>query len=156
MREDVRNSRAVTILIVCMTLGALALLLLEPGPPAWSRMALLSAETAADCELVVIDFVLPGANDLSNYECVISPDGEAAWQRSGSELRMAVVGDGSDKLPPAQVDQLLGTLGALRYRSGLDLRNVLLGSDSDPAIAANLPPQAHDLHALLVRKGILR
>jgi hypothetical protein len=156
VNSEARNTRVVAILIVSMTLGAAALLWLEPPTPGWSSSTLLMAETVRGLEEVRIDFTgLGDGLNTGDYDCVVKPDGECEWRPRGSHISMLVVGSDDDAMPATQARTLLAVLGSMSQRHGLDLGGVWLHPLSDARLHPELPRSAHDLCDLLVRKGII-
>ena len=157
MSDERRNARVVSALVTAMTLGALVLFALEPKSGRALPANLLIAESGLRLTDATIDFAAPGHNlDLAAYDCVVFPDGQAVWQPLSPSIRVAVVGDGGERLSDVQREQLLALLGNMKYLGGLRFDAVKLDSESDPTVMTGLPAQAFDLRALLVRKGILR
>lgn len=153
---DTRNTKVVAYLIGAMTLGAVILLWSEPPTPGWSAEALLMAESVRGISEVQIDYV--AADDrlpAEEYDCLILPDGACQWQPRGPRIRLGVVGSAGSRLPSAQARTLLTAFGAMTQRHGLDLRHVWLHPASDARLHPELPPAAHDLVRLLVRKRIV-
>jgi len=139
-----------------MTAGVTLLLWLEPAAPGWSRTTLLMAESARAVESVQIEYLAPGApGAASDYDCLVMPGGQCVWRPSGPQVRLAVVGS-DGPMPEAQARQLLAVFGNLTQRHGLDLGRVWLHPGSDARLHPELPVAAHDLCALLVRKGVIR
>jgi hypothetical protein len=139
-----------------MTLGAAALLWLEPPTPGWSPATLLLAESVRAVEAVQIEYAAPNAGvDPATYDCTVLPSGECAWRPSGPQIRLAVIGSEAQRLSEAQAETLLAVFGAMTQRHGLDLNRVWLHPASDARLHPELPAQAHDLCDLLVRKGIV-
>jgi hypothetical protein len=154
--SDKRNVLIVALLIATMTAGAAALLWLEPPTPGWPSATLLMAERAHAVEDVQIEYVGPdAAPDPADYDCLISRAGNCEWRPCGPRIRLGVIGSGSQHLPSAQARTLLAVFGALTQRHGLELKRVWLHPASDARLHPELPPDAHELCDLLVRKGIV-
>jgi hypothetical protein len=153
---DTRNSKTVVLLIGSMTLGAALLLWFEPPVPGWSSTTLLMAESAGTVEDVQVTYVWPQAViDPAAYDCLVLPSGECEWRPRDGRVRLAVIGSGADRLTDAQAETLLVVLGSLTQRHELRLDRVWLDPPSDARLYPDLPPEAHDLCELLVRKGII-
>jgi hypothetical protein len=154
--SDTRNTKIVAMLIGSMTIGAAALLWLEPPTPGWSSATLLMAESVRPIEDVQIDYVEPGsAEGPAAYDCVIAPSGQCTWRPQGPQVRMAVIGAESGRMTREQAEKVLAVFGSLSQRHGLDLERVWLHPASDARLHPELPAPAHDLCDLLVRKGII-
>ncbi len=148
-----RNAKVVVSLVTSVSLGAGVLLSTEPEFRQW---AVPPCDPQSPPSEVQIAWVPPERPlDPNRYDCLIYPDREPLWQPRGPRLHVAVVGTGQDRLPREQVRRLLAVLGGLR-RIGLDLSAFELEPESDVRLHPDLPPQAHDLCALLTRKGIVR
>ena len=156
MSADKRNTLIVVFLIASMTLGAAILLWLEPPAAGWSPTTLLMAESVRDIDDVQIEYVGPDASvDLGTYDCVVLPSGVCRWQPHGPRIHLAVVGAGGQRLSQAQAETLLAVFGSMTQRHGLDLERVWLHPASDARLHLELPPEAHDLCDLLVRKDVV-
>ena len=155
MGPDKRNAKIVASLIASMTIGATALLWLEPPMPGWSSTTLLMAESARGVEEVQIDYISAPA-DRGFFDCVIAPDGNCHWAPRSSTVRLAVVASDAQALPQPQAETLLAVFGTMAQRHGLDLARVWLHPASDARLHPELSDQAHDLCELLLRKGIVR
>ncbi len=148
-----RNAKVVVSLLISVSLGTGVLLSTEPqmrqwAVPPWNPQRPPSA--------VRIAYIPPEQTpEPEQYDCLIYPDREPLWRPRGAELQVAVVGSSEDRLPREQVRRLLAVLGGLR-RIGLDLSAFRLDPRSDVRLNPDLPPQAHELCALLTRKGIVR
>lgn len=162
MTGETRNTRVVVCLILAMTIGAGILLWLEP------RSAVSSAEVARlspgtplmatggiPVEEVIITYALPGDGQVENADCVILPDGSCVWRADSPRVHLVVRGSQSAKLSAAQKQSLLAALGSMTHGRGGRLVRVRLGEGSDARRQPGLPPQAHDLCELLVRKGMI-
>lgn len=156
-REEARNAKVVTALVTCMTIGAIVLFALQPATVGVRSNPLLTSTNSELLNSAVIDFAALGHRlDLERYDCVVFPDGELVWQPLSADIRIAVVGNGEAQIPAPQARELLATLGSMRYTLGLRLSNLALDDASNPSVHPELPPQVHDLAALLVRKGMIR
>jgi hypothetical protein len=154
--SDKRNTKVVAFLIGSMTLGAAVLLGLEPPTRGWSATTLLMAERVRAIEDVQVQYADPDAVvDPNAYDCVVWPSGECQWQPHGPRICLAVMGSGSQPLPHTQAETLLAVFGSMTQRHGLDLRRVWLHPASDARLHPELPPAAHELCNLLVRKSIV-
>ena len=154
--SDIRNTKVVALLIASMTVGAVALLWLEPPTPGWSSATLLMAESAHRIDEVRVEFVGPEAEpDPATYDCAILPSGDCTWKPRGAQIRLLVLASDEPKLPRSQAEMLLAVFGSLTHRHGLNLDRVWLHPASDARLHPELPAQAHDLCDLLVRKGIV-
>ena len=156
MTADTRNTKIVAALVASMTVGAAALLWLEPPTPGWASATLLMAESGRAIEEVRIDFAASGTlGDPSGYDCAVYPSGECDWRPRGARIRLLVAGSGPQGLPSAQAEKLLAVFGSMTQRHGLNLERVWLHPASDARLHPELPVAAHDLCDLLVRKGIV-
>ena len=156
MTADTRNTITVAFLIGSLTLGAAILLWFEPPVPGWSSATLLMAESVPAIEEVQIDYAGPDVSiDPAAYDCLVLPNGECQWRPRDPRIRLAVVGSEAQRLSQPQARTLLAVFGSMTQRHGLDLRRVWLHPASDARLHPELPPQAHDLCDLLVRKGIV-
>lgn len=157
MNNESRNARAAGVLIAAMTMGAIVLFALEPRTTRMPRGTLLMAESGQAVEAVVIDYVPYGQPpDPDYFNCVLHADGQVEWRSHAGVVRVAIIGSDSDRLPLAQAERLLELIGQIRYSTGVPISEVKLGSGADAVNEPQLPPQARDLHALLVRKGLVR
>ncbi len=151
-----RNTKVVALLIASMTLGAVVLLWAEPPTPGWSSGTLLMAESAQPVREVRIEYTdSEKIAETGPWDCIIRPDGQCVWQPGGEKIRVLIDGDGEARLSEAQARTLLAVFGSLTQRHGLDLHRVWLHPASDARLHPELPPAAHDLCRLLVRKGII-
>ncbi len=155
MPQDRRNVIVVVSLIAAMTAGAQLLRWFEPSTPQWTSATELSAETGAPIEDVTIEFA---ADDTTlapeQVDCVVYPDRSYTWSPRGSHLRLVVRGTADGSLPREQGETLLAILGGLCRDQNLPLDRIRLAPDSDVRSFPDLPRQAHDLRALLDRKGL--
>lgn len=157
MKDEIRNTRFVAGLIGGTTVCALVLMSLQTRTPRASGNFLLAAEQSLTVDEAAIEYAPRGEEiDLRAFDCVVWPSGELVWEPRGSSIRIAVVGDESPTLPAAQSSQLLNVLGGLRYNAGLRSPGLSLADTSNAALHPELPAQAADLRALLVRKGLIR
>lgn len=148
-----RNAKVVVSLVVSVSLGTGVLLSTEPELRQW---AVPPCDPQTRPRQVQIAYVPPERGvEPGQYDCLIYPDREPLWQPRGPALHVAVVGTSQDRLPKQQVRRLLAVLGGLR-RIGLELSAFELEPASDARLHPDLPPQAHELCALLTRKGIVR
>lgn len=145
-----RNTKVVACLIGSLTLGAGLLLTLEPPGRAWSQPPLLAAQSAQVRDIVV--HVAPEGTDLSNYDCVIFPDRAPLWRTAGRVMRVGVLCEGDTPLTTQQAQDLLAVLGAAG--AGQHAR-VAIDPASDVREGSGRGAAAHDLLALLERKGLL-
>lgn len=153
--NESRNLKVVAVLIAAMTVGGGVLLFLEAPRVGWSTQTLLMAEQVDPLASLAIELVPPDTAELAAYDCVLTPAGECRWQRSGDDVRLALVSSGGERLADEQARKLLELLGSLSQSGMLDLRAVRLDPSSDPRIGGALSPEAADLLALLQRKGLL-
>lgn len=159
MTSDMRNTKVVIALIVAMSSGAVCLRWLQPTGQRAARAGVLAArlEQVEPITSVLIEYVSPERRaDLAEYECVISADGTVDWRATGDRVRILVLGSGAARLPRACAEALLAALGDVISRSGSAPVRVELARGSDPRRTPDLPPEAQDLLALLVRKAIVR
>jgi hypothetical protein len=146
-------------LIFTMSSGAMCLRWLQPAPAGQVRAALLAAEYGPSEPIseVTIEYVAPERGvDLSQYDCVISPEGVVDWRPQSHRIHVLLLGAGGQRLPRACSQALLQTLGNMTSAAWSAQMRVELAPNSDPRRAANLPPEAHDLLELLIRKAIIR
>ncbi len=162
MITDKRNTSVVIALIFSMTVGARLLLWLEPGRPQWQGETMLMAERARPISEVEISYAGAGADvtrlfaeDAPESICVIDADGRTTWKARGPRVRLVVVGSASPELGRQQKQNLLWALSDMSRAGGRELIAVRLASDSDAELAPDLPAQAADLRALLVRKRMI-
>jgi len=154
--SDKRNTKVVAFLIGSMTVGAAVLLWLEPPTEGWSATTLLMAERVPAIEDVQVQYAEQGAGlDPNAYDCVVWPSGDCRWKPRGSRICLAVMGSDAEQLPQPQAEKLLAAFGSMTQRHGVDLRRVWLHPASDARLHPELPPAAHDLCDLLIRKGIV-
>jgi len=154
---DQRNAWVVACLVGAMLLGTAMLLWLEPPAHGWSVPAVELGENVAGVRSVQIHFALADAAlPLDEYDCVVYADGRCAWRPRSADIRLTLLGKRSNRLPEAQAGTLLAILGSMNLASGLDFSQVRLDPGSDPKLNPGLPPPAHELRALLERKGILQ
>jgi hypothetical protein len=157
VNPDSRNTTIVAFLIASMTLGAGALLWLEPPARGWDESSLLSAESGRPIEHVVVEYLAPGEPVVpGDYDCLVFPDGECEWRAAGGRLQLLVVGTDTEVVEAAQARALLMVLGNLSQGRRDVTAFVQLHPDSDARLVDDLSPQAHALTDLLVRKGIVR
>ncbi|MGE3182963.1 MAG: hypothetical protein AB7N71_15145, partial [Phycisphaerae bacterium] len=141
-REEARNAKVVTALVTCMTMGAIVLFALQPAARGVRPNSMLSASGGPLLSSAVIDFAPVGHRlDLTRYDCVVFSDGELVWQPLSPDIRIAIVGNGENRIPDAQARDLLAALGSMRYSLGLRLTNLSLDEASDPSVHPELPPQ---------------
>lgn len=154
--NDSRNIKVVAALIASMTVGGAVLLLLESPRPRWTSGALLTAEQALQIEDVSIALLEAGREDAWDaFDCVILPSGECRWQPRGPNIQLAVVASEGDTLPDVQARRLLEAIASMNQVNGLALSRVRVDPNSDPRVHSDLPPLAHDLLALLLRKSVV-
>ncbi len=157
MNPDNRNARVIALLVGAMTVGASILLALEPAGIRWGRAPLLQMRNVSSLDSARISFIGSALDtNLAEYDCVILPSGEPIWQPRSPNIRVAVVGSGTPRLPESQAEALLAVLGNLTQTLGLDPRQIVLDESSDPRLNANLAPAAAHLRSVLERKGIAR
>lgn len=161
MATSTRNSKVIALLVGAMTFGAALLLWLEPRGPRFGQNAPLVAQRGTTIDDVMIEFVPEGdAVALSEYDCVVFPDGSCQWDPRSRNVRLLVVGSSGKRLPDKQVKSLLGALANMSRVHELDVNpsagRVQLASGSDADITTNLPAQARHLRELLVLKQIIR
>ena len=150
-----RNAKVVVALVTSVSLGTGVLLSTEPQVRQWSSPP-WDPNLPSPPRSVEIAYIAPESSlELASFDCVIYPDREPLWQPRGQTLRVGVVGTGDPQVPREQARRLLAILGGLR-RIGLDVPDFQLAPASDARLHPELPPQAHDLCALLTRKGIVR
>lgn len=157
MGPDQRNAWVVAYLVGAMLLGTAMLLWLEPPAHGWSVPAVEMGENLAEVRSVQIHYALAdAAPTLDEYDCVVFADGTCAWRPRSADIRLTLLGRRTSRLPEAQAGTLLAILGSMNLASGLDFSHVRLEPGSDPKLNPGLPPPAHELRALLERKGILQ
>lgn len=150
-----RNAKVVVTLVISVSLGTGVLLSTEPEVRQWSSPP-WDPRLASPPRSVEIAYIAPQDDpEPAGYDCVIYPDREPLWRPTGQRVRVGVVGTDDPRLPREQARRLLAVLGGLR-RIGLDVLEFQLAPGSDARLHPELPPQAHDLCALLTRKGIVR
>ena len=155
MPNDFRNAKVVIVLMFAMTAGAALLRWMEPRGALAADPAALLAQTASNIRSVTIEYAGPGRGvDPATFDALILPDGQMSWRARSQDVRIALVGDESPRVPEAQARQLLSILGRIRAEGG-DGVPVTLGGQSDVRENRNLPAQAADLRELLVRKAFI-
>lgn len=154
---DQRNAWVVAYLVGAMLLGTAMLLWLEPPAHGWSVPAVAMGENVSGVRSVQIHYAIADASPaLDEFDCVVFADGRCAWRPRSADIRLTLLGKPSSRLPEAQAGTLLAILGSMNLASGLDFSQVHLAPGSDPKLNPGLPPPAHELRALLERKGILQ
>lgn len=157
-----RNVRFVVTLFFAMTLGAAALRWLEAPPQRWGANTLMMAESAERFDDLTFEVVPTGAAVMRDaFDCVIPPlptsSEEAKCDSRGlRNFRIAILQDESGALTPYQVENILKVLGNLHLHGQISLENVFIDPNCDPRLNAEAPQAAHELLALLARKGIAR
>ncbi len=157
MSTNVRNLKAIVILILSMTAAAAVLLLLETPTHGWAEDGLAMETNGLPVESVTIEVVPLAATVLpTDYDCAIMPDGRCYWQPEDGMLRLAIIGVLLEPLKPAQARTLLQVLGYLKRNHGLDLDHVELAGRTDSTMEAGGAVLSTDLRELLVKKGIIQ
>lgn len=152
-----RNARVVAYLVASMLAGAAVLLWLEPPAHGWSDPAGAVGASQLRVQSVEIRYLPAETPDsMDDFDCVVFADGRCAWRPRGSDIRVTLVAPKSNRLPDPQAAALLAVLGNMSIGHGLDPSRVRLYSGSDSSLNPELPQPAHDLRALLERKGFLR
>jgi hypothetical protein len=165
MAADKRNTSVVVALIVSMTVGAQVLLWLEswmaPERLHWEGQTLLTAASAtpvSEVELFLtaapVDVQAVGNEYAPDSICVIESADRVRWIPRGTVVRLIVVADGPDVLSDGLKAMLLRVLDNM-HQAGPHAVPVALAPECDPRLDSELPPTAHDLRALLVRKGFI-
>lgn len=153
MNPNHRNLKVVLALIASMTLGAAALLALEPPGRGWSRNVMLQAQPGSDIQQLEIWHVAnPLAYNLVEFDGVIFPDGRVTWRPRGAHVRLAVVAP--ESLSESQALRLLAVLGGAIQGLGLPLDRIALRTVTDDAGRPMATPAERQIRQLLERKGI--
>jgi len=153
--NDVRNTRVVVALILAMTVGARALLWLEPTAPASAVSMPLMAAGGTPVENVTIEYSRAGETPAAGWDCLIMPDGTCHWRAAGPQVRLVVKGSETDELPYEQKEALLATLGSVTLGRGGQLVDVRLSPPGDGELDGEAPSPTKALRALLVAKRLV-
>jgi len=158
VNPDKRNANVVGVLFIALTVGAGALLMLEPRAQRWQPDALLMAHNGSPIESLTIDY--PTAEfrgDLTQYDCVVPADGgPPTWNPRSPRIRVLVAPSAGDRIPHAQKEALLGLIGGLFHGNGLDLKRVAIEPRIDSRQSIQVPAQARDLCQWLIAKGFVQ
>ena len=157
MSSNIRNLKAIVILICSMTAAAAVLLLLETPAHGWAEDGSAMDTNGLPVESVTIE-VVPLAPTVipTDYDCAIMPDGRCYWQPDDGVLQLAIIGVLLEPLQTAQARTLLQVLGYLSRNHGLDLDHVELAGRTDSTMGAAAAVLRTDLRELLVKKGIIQ
>lgn len=149
-----RNTKVVALLIASMTFGAALLLWLEPSTPSWSSSPLMAGAQRLDS--VRVEY-WPSTRALpADFDCLIQLDGTCVSRAEGSEFRLLIAGGEAEQVPTEQARALLRVFSSISGRPGFASDTVWLHPASDPRLHPDLPPAAHDLCNLMLRKGLIR
>ncbi len=157
MTTDQRNSVVVAALVTAMTCGAAVLMALAPKTSRFPRESALVARSGLPIRSVTIDYIAPAEVAASErYDCIITAEGaeHVAEHFAEGVFRIAVLGAADRRaLGAEQKIKLIEVLGMLHQAHGVEVRAMTLSTRSTPEQTAD--PQAHDLHALLVKKAVM-
>jgi len=148
MVNEKRNANVVAMLVASLTVGAGALLLLDPHPKQASTQATLAAVSLGRIDSLQIEFAEPGTASVESALCWIDPAGHrSVWNATG-EPRVVVVSERAG-LGDEQQRTLLKTVNYLNYECGLPLDRITFATSSDSAAAT-------ELYQLLRNKKLIR